>query len=50
MPGQTEEQSDPGLHCLPFCLSVCIIWTHYSMAEPHSSNFDYNKCFGCPNI
>ena len=21
------------------CHSVCIIWTHYSMAEPHSSNF-----------
>ena len=21
------------------CHSVCIIWTHYSMVEPHSSNF-----------
>ena len=21
------------------CLSLCIIWTHYSMVEPHSSNF-----------
>ena len=31
-----EEQSDQGLHCLPF---VCIVWTHYSMVEPHSSNF-----------
>ena len=31
-----EEQSDQGLHCFH---SVCIIWTHYSMAEPHSSNF-----------
>ena len=45
MPGQTvqtqirlllEEQSDQSLHCLP---SVCIVWTHYSMVEPHSSNF-----------
>ena len=44
MPGQTvqtqislllEEQSDQGLHCH----SVCIVWTHYSMVEPHSSNF-----------
>ena len=21
------------------CHSICIIWTHYSMVEPHSSNF-----------
>ena len=21
------------------CLSVCIVWTRYSMVEPHSSNF-----------
>ena len=44
MPGQTvqaqirlllEEQSDQGLHCHSFC----IVWTHYSMVEPHSSNF-----------
>ena len=21
------------------CHSVCIVWTHYSMIEPHSSNF-----------
>ena len=21
------------------CRSVCIVWTHYSMVEPHSSNF-----------
>ena len=33
------------------CHSVCIVWTHYSMVEPHSSDFrDYNKFFGCPNI
>ena len=24
------------LHCLLF---VCTVWTHYSMVEPHSSNF-----------
>ena len=39
MPGQTvqtEEQSDQGLHCLLFCLHRL---THYSMVEPHSSNF-----------
>ena len=42
MPGQTVqnqirlEQSDQGLHCLPF---VCIVPTHYSMVKPHSSNF-----------
>ena len=45
MPGQTvqtqirlllEEQSDQGLQ---FCHSVSIIWTHYSMVEPHSLNF-----------
>ena len=45
MPGQTvqteirlllEEQSDQGLHCLQF---LCIVWTHFSMVEPHSSNF-----------
>ena len=30
------------------CHSVCIVWTHYSMVEPHSSNFksDYNKFLG----
>ena len=21
------------------CHSICIVWTHYSMVEPHSSNF-----------
>ena len=40
MPGQTV------------CHSVCIIWTHYSMVEPHSSNFRVITTifFGCPNI
>ena len=47
MPGQTvqtqirlllEEQSDQGLHCLPFHL-------HHldSMVEPHNSNFRVNR-------
>ena len=31
-----EEQSDQGLHCLPFCLHRL---DFYSMVEPHSSNF-----------
>ena len=31
-----EEQSDQGLHCSPFRLHH---WIHYSMEEPHSSNF-----------
>ena len=58
MPGQTvqtqirlllEEQSDQGLHCLP---SGCIVWTHYSMVEPHSSNFRVitTNFLGVPNI
>ena len=40
MPGQTV------------CHSVCIIWTRYSMVEPHSSNFRVITTifFGCPNI
>ena len=39
MPRQTvptQEQSDQGL---TVCHSVCIVWTHNSMVEPHSSNF-----------
>ena len=31
------EQSDQGLHCLPFRLHSA--WTHYSVVEPHISNF-----------
>ena len=38
-----EEQSDQGLHSLirvyTVCHSICIVWTHYSMVEPHGSNF-----------
>ena len=31
-----EEQSDQGLHCLPF---VCIFWVHYSVIKPNCSTF-----------
>ena len=31
-----QEQSDQG-HTV--CHSVCILWIHYSMVVPHSSNF-----------
>ena len=31
---------DPGLiRVYTVCHSVCIVWTHYSILEPHSSNF-----------
>ena len=35
MPGQTLQTQIR----LLVCHSVCIVWTHYSKAEPHSSNF-----------
>ena len=42
MPGQTV-QTQIRLHRLirvyTVCHSVSIVWTHYSMVEPHSSNF-----------
>ena len=58
MPGQTvqtqirlllEEQSDQGLHCLPFRLHR---WPHYPKVEPDSSNFRVitTNFFWCPNI
>ena len=48
-----QEQSDQGLHwansadpdrlllirVYTVCHSLCIIWTRYTMVEPHSSNF-----------
>ena len=34
MPGQTVQ-----IWVCTVCHSVCIVWTHYSMVEPHSSNF-----------
>ena len=38
-PDQTAplEQSDKGLYTV--CHSICLVWTYYSMVEPHSSNF-----------
>ena len=40
MPGQTVQPQWSSLIkvCTVFH-SVCIVWTHYSMVEPHSSNF-----------
>ena len=44
MPGQIvqTEQSDQGLHCLPFRLHRL---DSFSMVEPHSSNFRVNTTF-----
>ena len=36
MPGQTVQTQ---VRVYTVCHSVCIVWTHYSMVEPHSSNF-----------
>ena len=35
-PGQTVQTL---IRVYTVCHSVCIVWTHYSMVEPHSSNF-----------
>ena len=45
MPGQTV-QTQIRLH------SICIVWTHNSMVEPHRSNFRVITTifFGCLNI
>ena len=41
MPGQTVQTQIRLLliRVYTVCHSVCIVWTHYSMVEPHSSNF-----------
>ena len=41
MPGQTVQTQIRLLLISAYtvCHSVCIVWTHYSMVEPHSSNF-----------
>ena len=41
MPGQTVQNQIRLLLIKVYtvCHSVCIVWTHYSMVEPHSSNF-----------
>ena len=36
MPGQIVQTQ---IRVYTVCHSVCIVWTHYSMIEPHSSNF-----------
>ena len=33
------DQTAPLIRVYTVCNSVCIVWTHYSMVEPHSSNF-----------
>ena len=38
MPGQTVQKSSL-IRVYIVCHSVCIVWTHYSIVEPHSSNF-----------
>ena len=35
-PGQTVQTQ---IRVYTVCHSVCIVWTHYSIVEPHSSNF-----------
>ena len=38
--GQTvQTQTSSLIRVYTVCYSVCIVWTHYSMVEPHSSNF-----------
>ena len=40
IPGQTVQTKIRLLiRVYTVCHSVCIVWTHYSMVEPHSSNF-----------
>ena len=31
--------ADPDQTVFAICHSICIVWTHYSILEPHSSNF-----------
>ena len=38
-PGQTVQTQSSLIRVYTVCHSVCIVWTHYSMVEPHSSNF-----------
>ena len=33
------DQTAPPIRVYTVCHSVCIVWTHYYMVEPHSSNF-----------
>ena len=36
---QTQTRLSSLIRIYTVCHSVCIVWTHYSMVEPHSSNF-----------
>ena len=38
-PNQTALEGSSLIRVYTVCHSTCIIWTHYSMIEPHSSNF-----------
>ena len=44
-----EEQSDQGLHCLPFLVHLldALLCGRSTLFEPEE---DYSKFFGCPNI
>ena len=39
MPRQTVQTQIRLIRVCTVCHSVCIVWTHYSMVEPYSSNF-----------
>ena len=39
MPRQTLQTQSSLFRVYTVCHSVCIVWTHYSMVQPHSSNF-----------
>ena len=50
-PGQTVQTQIRLPRVYTVCHSVCIVWTHYSMVEPHSSNLRViTTIFSCPNI
>ena len=38
-PGQTVQTQIRLLRVYTVCHSICIVWTHYSMVQPHSSDF-----------
>ena len=39
IPGQIVQTQIRLIRVYTVCHSVCIVWTHYSVVEPHSSNF-----------
>ena len=38
-PDQNAPRRSSLIRVYTVCHSICIVWTHYSMVEPHSSNF-----------